>query len=66
MQRDHFIVLSGTGTAVIRYDWSDLLNYTETELRGLSPLANYTDRGTAACRRSWWQILQVEGATWLA
>jgi hypothetical protein len=24
----------------------------KTELRGLSPRANYTDRATAACRRS--------------
>jgi hypothetical protein len=25
---------------------------TKTKLRGLSPQANYTDRATAACRRS--------------
>jgi hypothetical protein len=25
---------------------------TKTKLRGFSPLANYTDRATAACRRS--------------
>jgi hypothetical protein len=27
-------------------------NYGVTELRGFSPQANYTDRATAACRRS--------------
>jgi hypothetical protein len=29
---------------------NDVIN--ETKLRGLSPQANYTDRATAACRRS--------------
>jgi hypothetical protein len=33
----------------------------KTELRGLSPQANYTDRATAACRRSLCQPLRVEG-----
>jgi hypothetical protein len=35
-------------------------------LRGLSPQAKYTDRATAACRRSWCQLLRIEGATWSA
>jgi hypothetical protein len=35
-------------------------------LHGLSPQANYTDRATAACRRSECQLLQIEGATWSA
>jgi hypothetical protein len=35
-------------------------------LRGLSPQANYTDRATAACRRSYCQLLRIEGATWSA
>jgi hypothetical protein len=30
----------------------------------LSPRANYTDRATAACRRSDCQLLRIEGATW--
>jgi hypothetical protein len=29
-----------------------------------SPQANYTDRGTAACRRSLCQLLQIEGVAW--
>jgi hypothetical protein len=36
----------------------------KTKLHGLSPRANYTDRATAACRRSDCQLLRVEGATW--
>ena len=31
------------------------------KLRGLSPRANYTDRAAAAGRRSWCQLLRVEG-----
>jgi hypothetical protein len=33
------------------------------ELHGLSPRANYTDRATAACRRSDCQLLRIKGAT---
>jgi hypothetical protein len=33
---------------------------------GLSPRANYTDRATAACRRSDCQLVRIEGATWSA
>jgi hypothetical protein len=36
---------------------------TLKELHGLSPRANYTDRATAACRRSDCQLLRIEGAT---
>jgi hypothetical protein len=35
-------------------------------LHGLSPRANYTDRATAACRRSDCQLLRVKGVTWSA
>jgi hypothetical protein len=35
-------------------------------LHGLSPRANYTDRATAAFRRSDCQLLRIEGATWSA
>jgi hypothetical protein len=35
-------------------------------LHGLSPRANYTDRATAACRRSDCQLLRIEGAMWSA
>jgi hypothetical protein len=38
----------------------------KTKLHGLSPRANYTDRVTAACRRSNCQLLRIEGATWSA
>jgi hypothetical protein len=38
--------------------------WTKTKLHGLSPQANYTDRATAACRRSDCQLVRIEGATW--
>jgi hypothetical protein len=31
------------------------------KLHGLSPRTNYTDRATAACRRSDCQLVQIEG-----
>jgi hypothetical protein len=40
--------------------------YEKTELRGLSPQASYTERATAACRRSYCQLLRVEDVAWLA
>jgi hypothetical protein len=40
-----------------------LNNKTETKLRSLSPRANYTDRASAACRRSLWQLFRTDGAT---
>jgi hypothetical protein len=36
------------------------------KLHGLSLRANYTDRATAACRRSDCQLVRIEGATWSA
>jgi hypothetical protein len=36
------------------------------KLHGLSPRANYTDRATAACRRSDCQLVRIEDATWSA
>jgi hypothetical protein len=35
-------------------------------LRGFSPQANYTNRATAACRRSYCQLLWTKGVTWSA
>jgi hypothetical protein len=40
--------------------------YISKKLHGLSPRANYTDRATAACRRSDCQLLRIKGATWSA
>jgi hypothetical protein len=37
------------------------INYVNKRLHGLSPRANYTDRATAACRRSDWQIFVDRG-----
>jgi hypothetical protein len=38
----------------------------KTKLHSLSPRENYTDRATAACRRSDCQLVRIEGATWSA
>ena len=35
--------------------------YRKKKLRGLSPRANYTDRAAAAGRRSYCQLLRIEG-----
>jgi hypothetical protein len=40
------------------------VQYKKTKLHGLSPRANYTDQATAACRRSDYQLVRIEGATW--
>jgi hypothetical protein len=46
---------------------NNIFNKTKTnKLHGLSPRANYTDRATAACRRSDYQLWLIEGATWSA
>jgi hypothetical protein len=37
----------------------DLKGKLKTKLHGLSPRANYTDRATAACRRSDCQFLRI-------
>jgi hypothetical protein len=43
-----------------------LKGYKKKKLHGLRPRADYTDRATAACRRSDCQLLRIEGATWSA
>jgi hypothetical protein len=43
----------------------DLTSDNKKKLHGLSPGANYTDRVTAACRRSHCQLLRIEGSMWL-
>jgi hypothetical protein len=53
-----------TSATVNRY--TTQVTSTKLKLRGLSLRANYTDRATATCRRSYWQILRIEGATWSA
>jgi hypothetical protein len=41
-------------------------NLKRTELRGFDPRANYTDRETTACWRSYCQLLRIEGVAWSA
>jgi hypothetical protein len=50
---------------VLRF-YQTIIIKKKTKLHGLSPLANYTDRATAACRRSECQLLRIEDATWSA
>jgi hypothetical protein len=50
----------------LRYIWKVWFYVQTNKLHGLSPRANYTDRATAACRRSGCQLLRIEGATWSA
>jgi hypothetical protein len=38
----------------------DVIMHYKNKLRGLNPRANYTDRATAACRRSSYQLLRIE------
>jgi hypothetical protein len=47
----------------IMTDWPSVVMWLWLllKLRGLSPLVNYTDRATAACRRSQCQLLRIEG-----
>jgi hypothetical protein len=52
-----------------RWSWNYMfwnISPCKKKLHGLSPRANLTDRATAACRRSNWKRLRIEGATWLA
>jgi hypothetical protein len=49
-----------------RQNSSGVLLKKKRKLHGLSPRANYTDRATAACRRSVCQLLRIKGATWSA
>jgi hypothetical protein len=38
----------------------------KNKLHGLGPRAKYTDRATAASRRSDYQLLRIKGAMWSA
>jgi hypothetical protein len=42
------------------------LFWIERNSVAVSPFANYTDRATAACRRSYCQLLRIEGVAWSA
>jgi hypothetical protein len=44
----------------------NIIQTKQNKLHGLSPRANYTDRATAASRRSDCQLLRIKGATWSA
>jgi hypothetical protein len=49
------------GSTVFRFAQPlGLITKTKNKLHGLSPRANYTDRATAACRRSDCQLVRIE------
>jgi hypothetical protein len=52
--------------AFVVVETSELRRGKNKKLHGLSPRANYTDRATAACRRSDFQLVRIEGTTWSA
>jgi hypothetical protein len=52
--------------SVSSWRWIHFTPKKNTKLRGLSLQANYTDRATSACRRSYCQLLRVEGVAWSA
>jgi hypothetical protein len=63
--------LNGTHQLLAHIDDVNLLGdnkekHTKKKLHGLSPQVNYTDRATAASRRSDCQLLRIKGATWSA
>jgi hypothetical protein len=43
--------------AVVKRRWQG----TQNKQSGLSPRANFTDKATASCRRSWYQLLRIKG-----
>jgi hypothetical protein len=54
----------GTSAQLREILYTDSKIKTTNKLHGLSPRANYTDWATTACRRSYCQLLRIEGATW--
>jgi hypothetical protein len=57
-------IFNSTQRHVSGIETSLILESSLKKLHGLSPRANYTDRATAACRRSDCQLVWIEGATW--
>jgi hypothetical protein len=52
------------GDRICLRSFGKLPDNTTNQLRGFSPRANYTDRATAACRRSWCQLFGLRGVAW--
>jgi hypothetical protein len=48
----------------IKVNYLRIIKLKELNSVAFSPQANYTDRATAACRRSWCQLLRIEGVAW--
>jgi hypothetical protein len=56
----------GKTKTYVKYEGTVVPKTKQNKLHGLSPRANYTDRATAACRRSDCQLVRIEVATWSA
>jgi hypothetical protein len=68
LERFHIYKLSKENMHM-NHTYGDMYNKQtnkQTNSHGLSPRANYTDRATAAFRRSDCQLLRIKGATWSA
>jgi hypothetical protein len=59
-------VFDGSNMKEARIKRSCFCRPISNELHGLSPRVNYTDRATAASRRSDCQLLRIKGAMWSA
>jgi hypothetical protein len=61
----YFIPATWSNLKGLKIWWFSTENIKKKKkLHGLSLRANYTDRATAACRRSDCQLLRIEGPTW--
>jgi hypothetical protein len=45
-------------------DGNNISCIKKTKLQGFSQQPNYADRATAACQRSYCQLLRIEDVTW--
>jgi hypothetical protein len=59
-------MISNAISALVNKSCSSTKLKTKLNSVAFSPQANYTDRATAACRRSWCQLLRIEGVVWSA
>jgi hypothetical protein len=55
------MVFSLRSATELTISYPEIVVKTKKKLRDLNPRANYTDRATATCRRSYFQLLRIEG-----
>jgi hypothetical protein len=59
-----FHAVSLVGFVELHVSHYAIISFHKNKLRGLSPQANHTDRVTATCQPSYYQIMRIEDATW--